>query len=63
MAVTFAIGLILVNALATAGDKSEIDAGSNKTLQEFRALDPAFERLAKEAAGVLVFLYVTKGLA
>lgn len=60
---TFGTCLIFLNALAVAGDKLEIDAGIDKALQEFEALDPAFERLIHEATGVLVFPRVTKGLA
>jgi len=54
---------MLAMAPAVAGDQSEIDAAIDKALHEFTALDPTFGRLVKEAAGVVVFPRVTKGLA
>jgi lipid-binding SYLF domain-containing protein len=52
---------LVVSADAGADSKAEIDNSVGIAFQQFNTLSPHFERIARNAAGILVFPQVTKG--
>jgi lipid-binding SYLF domain-containing protein len=59
------IGLTILGLIASAGSfgdtKAELDTRSAHALKHFYTLNPANQKLAARAAGVLIFSRVTKG--
>jgi len=55
------LGLIASTATFAAPSKAELNAGADKALSHFYALNPMNRQLANKAAGILVFARVTKG--
>ena len=59
------IGLTILGLLASAGSfgdtKAELDTSSAQTLKHYYTLNPANQKLAAKAVGVLIFSRVTKG--
>jgi lipid-binding SYLF domain-containing protein len=59
------VGLTLLGLIASGGSfadsKAELDTSSAQALTHFYSLNPANQKLADKAAGVLIFSRVTKG--
>ena len=51
---------LFMSAMSFADSKTEIDASVSEALKQFHMLDPTHEKLAENAAGMLIFPRVTK---